>query len=197
MIEQLLEYQQRISLNFIDFVKAFDSVHRERLWKIARAYGISSQFTDIFLNLYKGSCCCIQMEEGVTDFFTIETDVRQGCVFSPMLFLLVIDFVGHHSIDCADSDLWVRNLEDDGSHHSKVGRFPSPMSSMYPQDHLLGPCYERGSIPSRRYTAPLCDSHRMPFSFRQTRLMPPRPPATQDGDTLAACTRPVCSSHWK
>ncbi len=39
------------------------------------------------------------MEEGITDFFTIETGVRQGCVLSLMLFLLVIDFVARHSID--------------------------------------------------------------------------------------------------
>ncbi len=56
VIEQSLEYQQRISLNFIDFVKVhFDSVHRETLWKIARAYGIPSRFVDIFRNLYQGS----------------------------------------------------------------------------------------------------------------------------------------------
>uniref|UniRef100_A0A914XEZ9 Reverse transcriptase domain-containing protein n=1 Tax=Plectus sambesii TaxID=2011161 RepID=A0A914XEZ9_9BILA len=35
VIEQTLEYQQRLLLNFIDFVKAFDSIHRETLWKIA------------------------------------------------------------------------------------------------------------------------------------------------------------------
>lgn len=88
VIGQSLEYQQRISLNFIDFVKAFDLVHRETLWKISRAYGLPSRFVDIFCNLYQGSPCCVQMEEGITDLFAIATIVRQGCVLSPMLFFL-------------------------------------------------------------------------------------------------------------
>ncbi len=50
---QSLEYQQRISLNFINFVKAFDSVHRETLLKIAQAYGIPSWFVDIFRKFTK------------------------------------------------------------------------------------------------------------------------------------------------
>ena len=33
IIEQCAEWQRRIYINFIDFSKAFDSVHREMLWK--------------------------------------------------------------------------------------------------------------------------------------------------------------------
>lgn len=39
------------------------------------------------------------MEEGVTDFFAIETVKQQGCMLSPMLFHLVINFVSLISID--------------------------------------------------------------------------------------------------
>ncbi|KAI2660656.1 hypothetical protein H4Q32_008285 [Labeo rohita] len=52
-----------------------DSENRETLWKINRAYEIPSQFVDIFCNLYQGSRCCVQMEEGITDFFAIKTGV--------------------------------------------------------------------------------------------------------------------------
>lgn len=31
-----LEYQQQLLINFIDFTKTFDSVHRKTLWKIAQ-----------------------------------------------------------------------------------------------------------------------------------------------------------------
>ena len=40
IIEQCTEFQQPILLNFVDFKKAFDSIHRESLWKIAALYGI-------------------------------------------------------------------------------------------------------------------------------------------------------------
>ncbi len=94
-IEQLLEYQQRISLNFIDF----DSAHRETLWKIAWTYGIPFPFVEIFCNLNQCSYCCVRKEEGVTYFFMIKTGVRQGCIFSPMLSLFIIDSNARYSID--------------------------------------------------------------------------------------------------
>uniref|UniRef100_A0A914WUK6 Reverse transcriptase domain-containing protein n=1 Tax=Plectus sambesii TaxID=2011161 RepID=A0A914WUK6_9BILA len=52
IIEQSLEYQQRLLINFIDFVKAFDSVHRESLWSILRVYGMPNKFVDLFCDLY-------------------------------------------------------------------------------------------------------------------------------------------------
>ena len=40
IIEQSLEHQQDLIINFIDYKKAFDSVHRPSLWKILKYYGI-------------------------------------------------------------------------------------------------------------------------------------------------------------
>uniref|UniRef100_A0A3Q0SHP5 Reverse transcriptase domain-containing protein n=1 Tax=Amphilophus citrinellus TaxID=61819 RepID=A0A3Q0SHP5_AMPCI len=80
-------------INFLDFKKAFDSVHRDSLWKIARSYGIPDQLVKVFRSLYSNFSCCVQTEQGTTEFFTIETGVRQGCILSPFLFLLTIDFV--------------------------------------------------------------------------------------------------------
>ncbi len=85
VIGQSLEYQQRISLNFIDFVKAFDSVHRDTQWKIARAYGLPSRFVDIFRNLYQGSPCCVRMEERITDFFGWNYRMTRVCAFTNVI----------------------------------------------------------------------------------------------------------------
>eukprot|EP00795_Rhopilema_esculentum_P016084 gene16084-7436_t len=107
IIKQSIEHQRQLLLNFVDFItsfhhkvtnsvdfkKAFDSVHRESLWKIAASYGIPPRFINIFKNLYDGSTCCVKTESGTTDFFSIETGVCQGCFLSPFLFTLVIDFV--------------------------------------------------------------------------------------------------------
>uniref|UniRef100_A0A3P9BVE3 Reverse transcriptase domain-containing protein n=1 Tax=Maylandia zebra TaxID=106582 RepID=A0A3P9BVE3_9CICH len=106
---------QKISINFIDFEKAFDSVHRPTLWAILRHYGVPQQFVDAFRCLYSNSRCCVRTDDGCTAFFKINTGVRQGCVLSPFLFLLVIDFIMRRSVDQAGIGVpWheARNLTD-------------------------------------------------------------------------------------
>ena len=93
IIEQCVEFQKPLHITFIDFKKASDSIHRESIWKIARLYGIPEKFIKIFKNIYLNSTCCIKTVEGFTDYFPIETGVRQGCILSPFLFILVLDFI--------------------------------------------------------------------------------------------------------
>ena len=38
--EQCTEWQRQLYINFVDFEKTFDSIHRDSLWRILRAYGI-------------------------------------------------------------------------------------------------------------------------------------------------------------
>jgi len=64
--EQSLEHQQDLILNFINFKKAFDSVHRPTLWKILTYYGIPDRFINIFKALYDNSSCCIKTASGYT-----------------------------------------------------------------------------------------------------------------------------------
>ena len=88
-----MEFNKKVSINFVDFKKAFDSVHRETVWNIAKVYGIPQNFISIFKNLYLNSSCCIKTGTSHTEFFDIVSGVRQGCILSPLLFLLTIDFV--------------------------------------------------------------------------------------------------------
>lgn len=39
-------------INFIDFEKAFDSIHRDSLWKILRHYGITFKIDDLVKAFY-------------------------------------------------------------------------------------------------------------------------------------------------
>ena len=44
IIEQSLEWQSPLYMNFIDFQKAFDSIDRETIWKLLQHYGIPPIF---------------------------------------------------------------------------------------------------------------------------------------------------------
>ena len=90
IIEQCTKWQRELYINFADFQKAFDSIHRECLWKILRSYGIPSKITSIIKSFYHNFSCSIQNSNIM---FPVKTGVRQGCVMSSFLFNLAIDWV--------------------------------------------------------------------------------------------------------
>lgn len=90
IIEQCTEWQSKLYINFVDFEKAFDSIHRESLWRILRWYGIPLCFINIIKSCYSKFACSVETSELK---FEVKTGVRQGCVMSALLFNTVIDWV--------------------------------------------------------------------------------------------------------
>ncbi|VDP20061.1 unnamed protein product [Heligmosomoides polygyrus] len=98
VIDQCMKFRTQLLINFVDFRKAFDSVHRESLWSILRIYGIPQPFVEIFKKLYKNSSCCVKTNAIHTTFFEVVTGVRQGCVLSTLLFNVALDFIMRKSM---------------------------------------------------------------------------------------------------
>ena len=80
-------------IHFVDFEKAFDSIHRDSLWIIMRQYGIPTKMVQMVKALYEDFQCSVIDEGGTTEWFPVMTGVKQGCCMSGFLFLLVIDWV--------------------------------------------------------------------------------------------------------
>ena len=80
-------------VNFVDYEKAFDSVHRETAWKLLRHHGVPTKLLNIIENSYCGMTCRVIHDGQLTEQFQIKTGVRQGCLLSPFLFLLAIDWI--------------------------------------------------------------------------------------------------------
>ena len=68
IIEQCMEYQTCLEINFIDFKNAFDSVHHPSLWKIAHLHGIPDCFINLCRALYDNTQCCVKMVTWTTSF---------------------------------------------------------------------------------------------------------------------------------
>ena len=105
IIDQCIGFQKPIVINFIDYKKAFDSVHCESLCKIAKIYGIPEQFIDIFKTIYLNSRCYIKTETRMFIFFLIKTGIRQGCILLTLHFLLVIDFLMSEAVETANKGI--------------------------------------------------------------------------------------------
>ena len=92
IIEQVNEWQATFYAHFVDFEKAFDSVHREGLWRIMKAYGIPDKLITMVKIMYDDFECSVLDEGEQTRWFKITTGVKQGCVMSGVLFLLTVDW---------------------------------------------------------------------------------------------------------
>ena len=93
IIEQSLEWNSSLYLVFIDYMKAFDSIHQETLWKIMKLYGVPSKFIKLVRMFYTDVKCSVVSEGGLTNWFEVKSGVKQGCVMSGFLFLLVVDWI--------------------------------------------------------------------------------------------------------
>jgi len=88
--EQCIEWQRQLHINYMDFEKAFDSIHRECLWRILRPYGIPQQIVLVIKSFSNNFNCRMRNSESS---FHVKTGVRQGCPMSALLFNLTIDRV--------------------------------------------------------------------------------------------------------
>ena len=75
----------------IDYAKAFDCVDYKKLWKIL--HGIPDHLTCLLRNLSAGQEAMIRTGHGTTDWFQLGKGVRQGCILSPCLFNLCIEYI--------------------------------------------------------------------------------------------------------
>ena len=93
IIDQCLEWNNPLFINYVDFRKAFDSIHRESLWRIMKYYGIPSKIISLVKMSYKNFSCAVEHEGKLSKWFPVMSGVRQGCVMSGFLFVLVIDWI--------------------------------------------------------------------------------------------------------
>jgi hypothetical protein len=80
-------------LTFIDFQRAFDSINKKIMWQTLTEYGIPKKFLNLIRCTYDDFKCKILHEGKYTDYIENTNGVRQGCILSPIIFLLVLDNV--------------------------------------------------------------------------------------------------------
>ena len=79
-------------LTFVDFKKAFDSIHRGKLMEILTAYGIPAKIVSAINVLYTNTESQVLSPDGDTDFFEILAGVLQGDTLAPFLFVIALDY---------------------------------------------------------------------------------------------------------
>ena len=70
IVEQSIEGNSSLYVNFVDYEKAFD---RETLWKILRHYGVPMKLVNMIKNSYEGMSCRVIHDGQLTNNFEIRT----------------------------------------------------------------------------------------------------------------------------
>ena len=84
---------------FVDFTKAFDSIHRGKMEQIILAYFLPKETVTDIIMLYRNAKVKVRSPDGDTDDFDIVAGVLQGDTLFPYLFIICLDYVLRTSID--------------------------------------------------------------------------------------------------
>ena len=93
IVEQSMEWDLSMYINFVDYEKVFDSLDKDTLWKLLQHYGVPDKCISLIRNNYEDMACRVVHAGQLRDSFMVKTVVRQGCFLSPFLFLLAVDWI--------------------------------------------------------------------------------------------------------
>ena len=79
----------------LDWEKAFDKVSHEALFSAMERMNLPDKYQNLIKDIYKKPTFKVEMEGLVSDYYTQETGIRQGCPLSPYLFLIVMTVLFH------------------------------------------------------------------------------------------------------
>ena len=97
IIEGIEDKNLSAVVTFIDFKKAFDTIHRGKMIKILKAYGIPDIIVHAIEDTYQGiKAKVITSADGDTDSLA---GVLQGYTLAPYLFIIVLDYCLRSAIE--------------------------------------------------------------------------------------------------
>ena len=85
IIEKAREFQKYIYFCFIDYIKAFNCVDHNKLWKILKEMGLRDHLTCLLRNLYAGQEATVRTGHGTIDWFQIGKVVHQVCIVTLLI----------------------------------------------------------------------------------------------------------------
>ena len=77
-----------VTLLFVDFFKAFDSIHRGKIEQIVLAYGLPRETVAATIILYKNTKVKVCSPDGDTRFLDVVAVAQQGDTLAPYLFII-------------------------------------------------------------------------------------------------------------
>ena len=90
IIERATEFQKK-KICFIDYIKSFNCVNHNKLYRILQEMRIPDHLTYLLRNLYACQEASVRMWDN--GLLQIGKGIHQGCILSPCLFNLYIVYI--------------------------------------------------------------------------------------------------------
>ena len=105
LIEGIKDKNLSVIIIFIDFKKAFDTIHCGKLIQILRSYGIPEKLVRATEVMYMNTKAKMLSPDGETELFHILAGVLQGDTLAPSLFIIALDFALGKAINEREEEL--------------------------------------------------------------------------------------------
>ena len=86
IIDNCIDYNIPLYLNFVDFKAAFDSINRDYIWKCLRQYGLPSKYVRIIQAFFTNTASAVRVDGDLTEWFDVKSGTGQGDIHGPPIF---------------------------------------------------------------------------------------------------------------
>ena len=98
LLDTARTHKRSLTVVFVDYSKAFDSVDRRAIPVVLRLYSVPDPVVADVMQLYHGSNAAVSTRFGLTETFDTTSGVLQGGTLSPHLFILLVDYILRQSL---------------------------------------------------------------------------------------------------
>jgi len=91
LIEKKYEFSQNIWQLYVDFKKAYNSIHRQSLYNIMEEFGIPQKLVTLTKICMENTQYKIRVESTVSEDFEVRIGLKQGDSLSPTLFNIALE----------------------------------------------------------------------------------------------------------
>ena len=93
IFEKSWKYGKDLFACFVDLEKVCDRIPRDKLWKVLREYGVNGQLLRAIKSFYCRPEVCVRVNGKQSKPFHMGVGLRQGCVLSPLLFIVYMNWI--------------------------------------------------------------------------------------------------------
>ena len=93
IFEKSWEFGKDLFACFVDLEKVYDRVPRDKLWKVLQEYGVDGQLLRAIKSFYCRPEVCVRVNGKQSKPFHVGVGLRQGCVLSPLLFIVYMNWI--------------------------------------------------------------------------------------------------------